>query len=623
MQDAETAQRGYIITGQNSYLAPYQNAVDKIGERLKHLREVPLTPSAEAALPQLQRQVKLRLDSLRDTSAVRQRAGLAAAQQRISQGQGNDRMNDIRDTVADMENAETAQLQRRNAIARNAERNTLFTFLVSSLSSLALLSLAYIIMRRDIETRRRSENQLTASRDRFGAIVNASAQIVWTRDVNGDFVEEQPSWSAFTGQSFDELRGNGWLSAIHPEDRERAETIWQQAVKTRQPLDNEYRLRCFDGNYRISAVRAVPVNEEDGTLREWVGTNTDITEKRRAESELHESQRQFQMLANSIPQLAWMADENGEIFWYNQRWYDYTGTTLEEMKGWGWQKVHHPDFVEGITERWAQAVQEKRLFEETFPLRSKDGKYGWFLTRVAPVRDEAGNVVRWFGTNTDVTKTRETEAELHASEARKAAILETALDCIIAIDHQSHIIEWNPASEKTFGHARADVMGKHLPEIIIPPALREAHRKGLENYLKTGEGPVLGQRIEVLALHADGHEFPSNWRSRAWKARGIRYLALICAILASASPPRTSWRRTRNSPLWPPTWDWRSIAANRSTRFCSSARRQLSIISMRRSRASGRSTKSKTCWNCRPAPECTRISTARMAACRSANTKSV
>ena len=255
-------------------------------------------------------------------------------------------------------------------------------------------------------------------------------------------------------------------------------------------------------------MRAVPVNNDDGSLREWVGTNTDITEKRRAESELHESQRQFQMLANSIPQLAWMADGDGNIFWYNQRWYDYTGTTLEEMKGWGWQKVHHPDYVEGVTERWAQALQENRLYEETFPLRSKDGTYSWFLTRVAPVRDEAGKVVRWFGTNTDVTKTRETEAELHASEARKAAILETALDCIIAIDHDSNIIEWNPASEKTFGHARADAIGKKLPELIIPPSLREAHREGLANYLKTGEGPVLGQRIEVPALHADGHEFP-------------------------------------------------------------------------------------------------------------------
>ena len=195
-------------------------------------------------------------------------------------------------------------------------------------------------------------------------------------------------------------------------------------------------------------VRAVPVNEESGTLREWVGTNTDITEKRRAESELHESQRQFQTLANAMPQLAWMADETGDIFWYNQRWYDYTGTTLEEMRGWGWGKVHHPDYLEGVTERWSRSIQDGSLFEETFPLRDKDGEYGWFLTRVAPVRDEAGKIVRWFGTNTDVTKTRETEAELHASEARKAAILETALDCIIAIDHESNIIEWNPASEE-------------------------------------------------------------------------------------------------------------------------------------------------------------------------------
>ena len=97
-------------------------------------------------------------------------------------------------------------------------------------------------------------------------------------------------------------------------------------------------------------------------------------------------------------------------------------------------------------------------------------------------------------------------AVLRENETRTSAIVETALDCIIGIDSNSKITEFNPAAEQTFGHSRAEALGRSLPELLIPPALREAHFKGLQNYLATGEGPVLGQRIEVPALRADGSE---------------------------------------------------------------------------------------------------------------------
>ncbi len=105
---------------------------------------------------------------------------------------------------------------------------------------------------------------------------------------------------------------------------------------------------------------------------------------------------------------------------------------------------------------------------------------------------------------------RRTEEELRRSEARKAAILEAALDCIITIDHEERILEFNPAAERTFGHARDAVLGQRMGELIVPPRYREAHRQGLRRYLATGEGPVLGRRIEMPALRADGTEFPAE-----------------------------------------------------------------------------------------------------------------
>ncbi len=137
----------------------------------------------------------------------------------------------------------------------------------------------------------------------------------------------------------------------------------------------------------------------------------DVTERRNAEERLRESERNFRALANSIPQLAWMAEPTGWIFWYNERWFEYTGTTIDEMRGWGWQNVHHPDHVDRVVERIRHAFETGQNWEDTFPLRSKTGQYRWFLSRAVPIRDARGNVVRWFGTNTDITESIEAAAE--------------------------------------------------------------------------------------------------------------------------------------------------------------------------------------------------------------------
>ncbi|HVF29282.1 MAG TPA: ATP-binding protein, partial [Pyrinomonadaceae bacterium] len=121
-----------------------------------------------------------------------------------------------------------------------------------------------------------------------------------------------------------------------------------------------------------------------------------------SEAMLRESERQLRTLINAVPLLAWMAEPDGNIFWYNQCWYDYTGTTPVEMTGWGWQSVHDPEILPRVLERWRASIASGEPFEMEFPLKSAGGEFRSFLTRVTPLRDERGVVVRWFGTNTDV-----------------------------------------------------------------------------------------------------------------------------------------------------------------------------------------------------------------------------
>ncbi|MEG4810454.1 PAS domain S-box protein [Microcoleus sp. F8-D3] len=146
----------------------------------------------------------------------------------------------------------------------------------------------------------------------------------------------------------------------------------------------------------------------------------------RALHELHESEARFRALADNIAQLAWMTDATGWIFWYNQRWFDYTGTTLEEMQGWGWQQVHHPEHVDRVVEKFRRCTETGELWEDTFPLRGKDGSYRWFLSRAVPIRDGGGKVLRWCGTNTDITDRKLAAAERERLLAREKAAREEA-----------------------------------------------------------------------------------------------------------------------------------------------------------------------------------------------------
>jgi PAS domain S-box-containing protein len=132
---------------------------------------------------------------------------------------------------------------------------------------------------------RRAQDAMRRSEERFRALVEASSQIVWTADGAGNIIEDSPSWRAFTGQTFEQRRGSGWLSAYHPNDQKRVHMQWEDATARKTPLEGQYRLRRHDGQWRWTSVRAVPLLSADGSARGWVGMNTDITERKHAEAD--------------------------------------------------------------------------------------------------------------------------------------------------------------------------------------------------------------------------------------------------------------------------------------------------------------------------------------------------
>jgi len=199
----------------------------------------------------------------------------------------------------------------------------------------------------------------------------------------------------------------------------------------------------------------------DGDVIGAVAVTLDVTARKRIEEALRERELEFRTLAENIPQLVWIADRTGSAYWFNHRWFDYTGTKLADVEGWGWQRAQHPEHVQRVTETFRRAIADEEPWEDTFPLRGREGIYRWFLSRAVPVRDESGQVIRWFSTATDVTDQRflSNATKLLASSLDMRATLEQLANlavpeladwCAVDVLNDGHIervaiAHWDPA----------------------------------------------------------------------------------------------------------------------------------------------------------------------------------
>ncbi len=219
-----------------------------------------------------------------------------------------------------------------------------------------------------------------------------------------------------------------------------------------------------------------------------------------AQDALVEGEGRFRTLANNIPQMAWMADDKGNIFWYNDRWFDYTGTTLNDMQGWGWKKVHHPDHVQAVVDKITNCFKTGEIWEDTFPIRGRDGTYHLSLSRAVPVRDATGKILRWFGTNTDISATEETGAKYRG-------LLEAAPDAMVVVNQRGEIVLVNVQAEKQFGYHRDELLGQKVTN-IIPVGFAE---RLIADDLRSAADALaqqIGTGIELIARRKNGTEFP-------------------------------------------------------------------------------------------------------------------
>ena len=330
-------------------------------------------------------------------------------------------MLELRGAVDVARNGESTTLTQRMSESTDQFNKAIFTYVTSSAVAIAMVVLAFYLLRRDENNRRKNAEAEADILNYNKLLIESTGDGIYGLDVHGLCTFLNAAGSKMLGLTSDEAMGKSMHALTHhshsdgtPYPPEQCPIYNVFKTKMASRVDNEVFFRkdgtSFPVEYSASAIYG------GKKVTGAVVTFVDISARKQQEELIRESGERFRTLADNMAQLAWMADSNGAIGWYNQRWYDYTGTTPEEMRGWGWKTVHHPDYVEGVITKFQESIKNGTEWEDVFPLRGKDGTYRWFLSRALPIRNEQGKIIRWFGTNTDVTEQREVEDALRHSE---------------------------------------------------------------------------------------------------------------------------------------------------------------------------------------------------------------
>ncbi len=439
LKDAEAGQRGYFISNDTGYLIPYAKGKQNSLKDIQNLQDLTADNLRQQTyLSLLLGLTNKRLDALAHAIDLQQHVSKSSAESYILTGFGHITMLNIQEQVEKSIQEEKKLLKKRVEDVQHASEQVRMFYLLGFLIILTLLGGVFYLINREMLERQDAQDRLQDSnRNLEGVVKERTAEIkaqldftesitssllegVCRLDRNGNITFINPAAETMLGQPIGSLIGIPLYTAIHGKkeaDRSFGNdrlifSVLQTGASIHSVVDNFHRTDGTEFPVLCTASALI----EEGHIVGAVISFHDITERVNAQQAIAESAAQFRTLAESIAQLAWTADAAGVINWYNQRWYDYTGTDLETMMAVGWAKFQHPDYLEAVSTHYFETLKQGEAWENTFPLRGKDGQFRWFLTRALPIRDSAGQIIRWFGTNTDVTEQIETQKALEARE---------------------------------------------------------------------------------------------------------------------------------------------------------------------------------------------------------------
>ncbi len=291
--------------------------------------------------------------------------------------------------------------------------------------------------------------------------------------------------------------GADWETIVHPDDRDQHNRTWVVSMRTGAPWEVECRLLRADGTYRWFLVRAEPLRDANGKIVRWFGTNTDINDLRVAQQQLRQAERELRATIDTIPAHIWSCLPDGTSDYFNRRRVEYTGPSVAFFD------IVHPDDRPDHDEKWATSIRTGRPFEVENRLRRFDGTYRRFLGRAEPLRDEQGNITRWFGTNTDIEDLRRTEDALQQAQADLAHVsrVSTLGELTASITHE---VNQPLAGIMTNADASLRWLGRAQPNL-------DEARQAIERIIRDGQRAAeVVNRLRALARKEEPVRRPLN-----------------------------------------------------------------------------------------------------------------
>ena len=450
VKDAETGQRGFIITGDASYLEPYSAALGSYQEETSALDKLIVdNPRQQEAAKRLKELIERRLGELAESIELRKEQGYEAGQQFVAKGRGKQTMQQIRAVAAEMQEYEDDLLADRERNHDRTYRSALMTDVVATVLGLAAVVAFGWLLRKHLSALMKSADQIHEHRELLRATLVSIGDGVIATDAAGRVTFLNTVAENLTGWSQTEAASKPLdtvFSIVNEATRKPVENPALRALREGRivELANHTVLLSKDGTQWPIDDSAAPITGEGGEVNGVILVFREIRQRKIHEQELllqtealeaanqrksqlvetlRQSEEQFRTLADSIPQLAWMSKNDGTIVWYNKRWYEFTGAAPGVMAGWGLQSALDPAELPRILAKFQAALASGEPWEDTFALRRHDGQMRWHLSRAMPLRDEQGQIVWWFGTNTDITEQLQMEDALKEADRRKDEFL--------------------------------------------------------------------------------------------------------------------------------------------------------------------------------------------------------
>jgi PAS domain S-box-containing protein len=355
-------------------------------------------------------------------------------------------------------------------------------------------------VRRPSRPRKRARKRPPGREPEFGLIINGIPALAWSAlpDGSAEFLNQH--YLAYVGLPLESLQGAGWTAAVHPDDMGPLAATWQAIMSSGEAGEAEARLRRFDGEYRWFLFRASPIRDESGSIIKWLGINTDIEDRKRAQEALAASERDLRSIIDTIPTSAWTARPDGSCDFLNQRWLDYAGMTAEQALGWGWAAVIHPGDRERLVDYWRACLASGTPVEtEARMCRGSDNAYRWFLFRANPVRDPSGQIVKWYGTTVDIEDRKRHEEALRATELSWRQIVDTIPGLVATTSAMGGVEFLNRQTLDYFGKTSEELKDWALIGAVHPDDLPRVIEARKESIVK---GTVY--EVEHRCRRADG-----------------------------------------------------------------------------------------------------------------------